>query len=170
MAGFQLQFCRQTSPVNSFFLLVWIRTPHRLTTTAVFRALVMVPSPTVGSQECSGKERNTCLKRLSHSSFLDKHHLGRGRWFSTPCLLLKAKAVPLATGEFRTLQRRFRIHLSTLTEKGKALVSISIPSISSVFNHHALLNCLYVDQKSDLLPPSDLRMTINSLENHSCFS
>lgn len=117
MAGFQLQFCRQTSPVNSFFLLVWIRTPHRLTTTAVFRALVMVPSPTVGSQECSGKERNTCLKRLSHSSFLDKHHLGRGRWFSTPCLLLKAKAVPLATGEFRTLQRRFRIHLSVHSQR-----------------------------------------------------
>lgn len=119
----------------------------------------MVLNPTVGSQEHSGKERNACLKGLSHSSLSDKLHLGRGRWFSTPCLLLEAEAVPLTVGEFRTLQWRFRIHLS-----------ISIPSIRSVFYPRTLLNCLYVDQKSDLLPPSDLRMTINSLENHSCFS
>lgn len=51
----------------------------------------------------------------------------------------------------------------------EALGSVSMASISSVF-YQGVLNSLYVDQKSDLIPPSYLKALINSLENHGCFS
>lgn len=106
MAGSQSQFCRQTSQVNSFFVLVWIRLD-----TSQINNHCSLQSNCDGSQECSGKERKAWKDSVT-ALFSEKLHLGRGKWFSTPCLLLKAEAMPLTIGDFRTLQRKFRIHLS----------------------------------------------------------
>lgn len=82
--------------------------------------------------------------------------------------LLAAEAVPLTR---RDLAQEFQDSVIwTLAEKGKVLVSISIPSISSVFYPYIVSGSLFVDQKSDLVPASFLRVIINSLENHGCFS